>query len=132
MKLLWLLTLTVTCASVLAAQVPANPPASRVEPVTDVLHGTKVVDNYRWLEGDNSDANDRGKVTPEVAAWTDAQNAYTRSVLDGLPGRKALDDRLRPLMQVGAVSAPAVRRNRYFFAKREGTQNQPIYYWRTG
>ena len=35
-------------------------------------------------------------------------------------------------MEIGAVSAPDVRGNRYFFAKREGTQNQPVIYWREG
>ena len=63
------------------------PGPSQVDGVTDST-GRKVVDNYRWLEGDNSDPqNSQGKVTPEVA-WTDAQNAYTRTVLDNLPGRQ--------------------------------------------
>ena len=110
----------------------ARPPATRVEPVTDVLHGVSIVDNYRWLEGDNGQSDQQGQVTPDVAAWTDAQNSYTRDVLDHLPGRQALEDRLRPLMEVGSVSAPVVRGNRYFFSKREGRQNQPVIYWREG
>ncbi len=110
----------------------ARPPATRVDPVTDTLHGVAVVDNYRWLEGDNGRADDQGQVTPDVAAWTDAQNAYTRDVLDHLPGRKALEDQLRPLMEVGAVTAPVARGNRYFFSRREGNQNQPVIYWREG
>jgi prolyl oligopeptidase len=73
-----------------------------------------------------------GQVTPEVAAWTDAQNAHTRSVLDNLSGRKALEDRMRPLMEIGAVTAPDVRGNRYFFTEREGSQNQPVVYYRDG
>ncbi len=98
----------------------------------DVLHGVAITDNYRWLEGNNANADDPGQVTPAVSAWTDAQNQYTRDVLDRLPGRKALEDRLRPLMEVGVVGAPAVRRDRFFFSKREGSQNQPVIYWRTG
>jgi len=109
-----------------------NPPATRVQPVRDSLHGVEVVDPYRWLEGDNSNPDRRGQLTPEVAAWTDAQNAYTRAVLDGLPGRKALEERLRPLMQIGSVSMPVVRAGRYFFSMREGAQNQPVWYWREG
>ena len=76
--------------------------------------------------------NDQGKVTPDVAAWTDSQNSYTRSVLDTLPERLALEQRLRPLMEVGSVTPPIVRANRYFFTKREGNQNQPVVYWREG
>ncbi|MCU0689575.1 MAG: prolyl oligopeptidase family serine peptidase, partial [Phycisphaerales bacterium] len=66
-----------------------------------------------------------GKVTDEVIAWTDAQNAHTRSVLDGLPGRNLIEDKFRPLMQIGSVSAPTMAGDYYFYSKREGTQNQP-------
>ena len=110
----------------------AKPPASRIDPVTDTLHGIQVVDAYRWLEGDNSDSANQGKVTPEVADWTDAQNRYTREVLDPLPGRQAIEERLRPLMEVGSVSPPIVRGDRYFYSKREGSQDQPVIYRRDG
>jgi prolyl oligopeptidase len=136
MKLLLLLGVgafaMAACSGRDISRTSARPPATRSEPVTDTVHGQTIVDNYRWLEGDNSNAADQGKVTPEVAKWTDEQNAYTRAVLDGLPGRKALEDRLRPLMEVGSVTAPAVRGNRYFFSRREGNQNQPVIYWREG
>jgi prolyl oligopeptidase len=130
----------------------ARPPATRIEVVTDWYRGPatsiastgdgglgaasvslfEITDEYRWLEGDNADPADMGKVTPDVEAWTDAQNAYTRDVLDHLPGRQTLEDRLRPLMEVGSVSAPTVRAGRYFFSRREGRQNQPVIYWRDG
>jgi len=110
----------------------ATVPATRADPVTDTIHGVAVVDNYRWLEGDTTEPANPQKVTPAVTEWTDAQNAYTREVLDHLPGRQALEDRLRQLMEVGAVSAPAMRGTRYFLAKREGSQNQPVHYWREG
>jgi len=54
-------------------------PATRVEPVTEELHGHTIVDPYRWLEDDES---------PETRAWVDAQNAYTRRVLDASPSRR--------------------------------------------
>ena len=62
----------------------ATVPQTRVEPVTDVLHGEAIVDPYRWLEEDDS---------AETRAWTEAQNRYTAAVLDRLPGRDALRDR---------------------------------------
>jgi len=135
------LLLGVALASQAAAQAAATAkepasmppvPESRVDPVVETIHGKKIVDPYRWLEGSNGDPEKMGQVTPEVAAWTDDQNAYTRSILDNLPGRKALEERIRPLMQIGAVSTPRVRAGRYFFSKREGDQNQPVWYWRTG
>ena len=106
LPLLLLVALALPAAA--AAAVP-RPPATRVEPVTETLHGVAVTDPYRWLEGDDSNPQRMGQVTPEVAAWTDAQNAYTRAALDALPGRKALEDRLRPLLEVGAVTRPAIR-----------------------
>lgn len=118
---------TAAHASAQSAPVPAAPPATKVQPVTDELHGVKITDNYRWLEGDA-----KGNVTEEVAAWTDAQNAYTRGVLDNLPGRKELEERLRPLMTVGSISPPTMRGNRYFYSKREGTENQPRVFLREG
>ncbi len=110
----------------------ASPPPSRTEPATEMLHGVAVTDPYRWLEGDNSDPDRPGQMTPDVAAWTDAQNAYTRQVLDAWPGRADVEARLAPLMEVGVVTAPAMRGNRYFYTKREGKQNQPVVYWREG
>ena len=93
MKLLWLLSslgLLAACAgSARPYRTAALPPPTRVDPVTDLIHGAAIADEYRWLEGDNTDPADRGKVTPEVAGWTDAQNQYTREVLDNLPGRAA-------------------------------------------
>ena len=114
-----LLALAALAAVPLAAAVPPPPPTA-VRPVTETVDGIRIVDDYRWLEGDDSDPKAMGAMTPEVAAWTDAQNAYTRSILDHLPGRKALEDALRPLMEVGAVSAPVMRGDRYFYFEARG------------
>lgn len=107
----------------------ADVPKTEKKPVKEVIHGVEFTDPYRWLEG-SAAPELAGKPDPEldakVSAWTDAQNAYTRSVLDTLPGRKQLEARLRELMQVDTVNAPAMRRNRYFSWKREGKQAQPV------
>ncbi|MGV6814774.1 MAG: prolyl oligopeptidase family serine peptidase, partial [Phycisphaerales bacterium] len=110
----------------------AGPPETEVRPVTETIHGDTVTDTYRWLEGDNSDPDNMGQLTDEVAAWTDAQNAYTRSILDNLPGRKALEERLRELMEVPGIGSPSVYGNRYFYSKREGAQPQAVRYVRDG
>ncbi len=110
----------------------AKPPATRIETVTDKVHGVELKDDYRWLEGDNADPTQMGKINPEVASWTDAQNAYTRDVLDNLPGRKQLEERLRNLMEVGSISSPEMKGTRYFYSKREGNQNQASVYVREG
>jgi prolyl oligopeptidase len=115
----------------LAGEIPA-PPETKKVPVKEDLYGVEYVDNYRWLEGDNSDPKNMGKATPEVEAWTEAQNAYTRSVLDNIPGRKAVEEKIKPLMEVGSISSPTMRGDRYFFTKREASQNQPLIYYRDG
>jgi prolyl oligopeptidase len=83
MKLFILLSVVIlaACSSTgRPTRTAARPPATRIEPVTDTLHGVQIVDNYRWLEGNNANPSEQGQVTPEVAAWTDAQNSYTREV----------------------------------------------------
>ena len=77
-----------TLALLLIAALPALPPTPK-QPVTDEYFGTKVVDDYRWLE-DGAD--------PKVKAWSDAQNARARAVLDALPGRAALQPQVEALM----------------------------------
>ncbi len=128
---LFAIALATMTSPLLAAAPPAFPP-TKVEPVKETLHGVDLTDNYRWLEGDNTDPKQMGKSNDEVGAWTDAQNAYTRSILDNLPGRKELEARLRPLMEVGSISAPKMAGEYYFYSKREGNQNQPRVYVRKG
>ena len=120
-------SLAVLCLSLAPSLLLAGPPPSAVKPVTDTVHGEALIDPYRWLEGDA-----KGGVTPEVAAWTDAQNAYTRSVVDNLPGRKGIEKRLRELMEVGSISIPDMAGNRYFYSKREGSENQAKVFVREG
>jgi len=120
------------CSRARVITTDARPPITRIAPVTETLHGTTVVDNYRWLEGDNSDPNAPARMTTDVAAWTDEENRYTRTVLDGLPGRKALEDRLWPLMKVGSVSVPVMRGNRYFFATRAAGDDKAVIAMRQG
>ena len=64
--------LTLLTAPALALAL-AEVPQTIQRPVTSTLHGTELVDPYRWLEGD-----EQGEITDEVAAWTDQQNAHTR------------------------------------------------------
>lgn len=113
--------------------VAAEVPTTEVIEVHDQLHGTEIVDPYRWLEGSAApEVEDDPELDARVSAWTDAQNAYTREVLDGLPGREALEGRLRELLEVAAVASPEVRRNLYFTWRREGDQAQWVVYVQEG
>jgi prolyl oligopeptidase len=101
---------------------------TRKEDLVEVLHGVAVADPFRWLEDGES---------PEVRAWDETQTAATRAWLDELPGQAALRGRLRELLSVGHVAAPAARTTadgtrRYFHLRREGTQEQAVLYVRDG
>ncbi|HEV2295386.1 MAG TPA: prolyl oligopeptidase family serine peptidase [Tepidisphaeraceae bacterium] len=125
-KMLFLLLVALMTPAVAEITIPPAP-ATPQRPVIDTLHGTAITDPFRWLEGDA-----KGNATDEVARWTDAHNARTRAVLDGLPRRAAIESRLRELMEITSVSAPKMARNRYFHTKRQGKQNQPVLYVRDG
>jgi prolyl oligopeptidase len=102
---------------------PSAPPEAAVKPVIDMLHGTKVLDNYRWLEDGTS---------PQTQKWVEEEMSYTRGMLDPLPGRDAIHKRLTELLSIGSVTPPMIAGRHYFYTKREGMQNQPILYVREG
>lgn len=117
-----------------AAAIPATntmmaepgPPVAAVANLTNLYFGTAIVDPYRYLE-DLSDTN--------VAAWMKAQNDYTRSVLDRIPGRPALLARIQELDNAVAARVENVRRvpdDRYFYLKRLPQDNTFKLYVRAG
>ena len=79
---------------------PAPPPATERKPVTDVYHGVSVSDDYRWLEAGDDAA---------VRAWTATQNAYSRRLLDALPGREAIGARINAVLTAPAISYGALK-----------------------
>jgi prolyl oligopeptidase len=60
-----------------------------------------------------------------------AQNARTRAVLDALPQREPLHQRLLELLQIGVVGSPAVAGDRVFHMQREGDADQAVLMLRT-
>ena len=100
--------------SVLDAR-PAYPPTA-VNAVTDTLHGTALVDPYRWLENGES---------AEVEGWTEAQNGFTRSVLDQFPGRASLTASYEKMFAVNTVLKADPYGKRLFVQRKEGLRNQP-------
>src|SRR5947209_19410030 len=98
-------------------------PQTRTENVTETIQGVEVADPYRWLENGGSD---------EVRAWTEAQNAYTRSVLGRVPGRDRIRQELERVLRTGTVDAPVPRAHRFFYTRRDPQQNQPVLYLRDG
>src|SRR6478672_10492766 len=106
------------------AKVPRDaPPKAKIMTVIDDYHGRQIADPYRWLE----DA-----AAPETQQFVAAQNAYTRSVLDNIPGRDELRRRVEQLLTIGRVTSPRIGGNNYFYERRDGRQNQAVVYVREG
>ncbi|OLD16683.1 MAG: hypothetical protein AUI85_08940 [Acidobacteriales bacterium 13_1_40CM_3_55_5] len=105
------------------ATAPATPPKAKTEVVEDNIHGHKIADPYRWLE--NSQASD-------TQQYVHDELAYTRSILDPLPGRAQTHQRLTQLLSIGTIGTPQLGGSFYFYTRREGTQNQPVLFVREG
>lgn len=102
-----------------AASDPAAAPSTRRAPVEDRYHGVSVTDDYRWLEDARS---------AEVVAWTEAQNRYTRAVLDALPGAEVIRRRVRAIRTIelprfGELKAAG---GRLFAMRFRPPQQQPV------
>ncbi len=120
---LFLMTSAVVMVWAADAATPSGPPKAKVAPVEDTVQGHKIVDRYRYLENGDD---------PDTKQYVEQELAYTRSVLDPLPGRDSINARLSQLLTIGTVGAPQIGGNYYFYTRREGNQNQPVLYVREG
>ena len=98
---------------------PSPFPATPKKPVTDEYFGTKVTDDYRWMEDGKS---------PDVVAWTDAQNKLTRSKLDAMEGRSKVRARVAELLSQRPASFDEVTASgeQVFALKTQPPKQQPM------
>ena len=101
----------------------AGPPKAKVDDVVDTIQGHKIADPYRWLEDPKSE---------DTKEYVEKEMAYTRSLLDPLPGRQQMHQRLAQLLSIGILTAPQIGGKYYFYTRRGGTQNQPVLLVREG
>jgi prolyl oligopeptidase len=115
-------TSTPRLAAQSASSPPAAPPAAPRQEAADTYFGTVVADPYRWMERPVPE-------NPEFRRWLQGQNAYTRSVLDRIPGRAELAERIRRLDDAGTSAGPvAIEGRRWFYLKTEpGVDNRKLY-----
>jgi prolyl oligopeptidase len=98
------------------------PPVVAVKPVTDLVGGHEITDDYRWLEDQNA---------PDTRAFIKAEQAYTDSYFAQIqPLRDRLVKRLTELERVDSVSEPIEENGRLFYTKRLASENQASIYFR--
>jgi prolyl oligopeptidase len=97
----------------------AGPPAAAKRPVEDRYWDVPVSEDYRWLE----DWKD-----PRVRAWVDSQNVWTRGILDHLPARPEILQRVEALTRSIAprYSDLDCRGGSIFALKDQPPKNQPM------
>ena len=98
---------------------PVEYPETRQADQVDDYFGVEVADPYRWLEDLDGE---------ETAAWVAAQNAVAEPFLASLPGRSAIEDRLREIWNYERWSTPSKRGERYFYQHNDGLQDQSVVY----
>lgn len=98
-------------------------PETPKQNVSDTYFGTEVADPYRWLEDDRA---------PEVEAWVDAQNVVTQSYLSQIPFRDKIRNRLTEVYNYPRIGQPFRIKERYYFYKNDGLQNQSVLYVQDG
>ena len=114
-----LLMTEIGAAGAATSAIPAAPVA-RVEPVKDTYFGETLTDPYRWMENDK----DR-----DWLPFLKGQNDHTRAVLERIPGRAALLQRIQQLSG-DTVATRSVQRagGQLFFEQRPlGADNYKLF-----
>jgi prolyl oligopeptidase len=105
------------CLNLRAAE--PKPPVAEKKPVFDEYHGTKVEDDYQWLENDDD---------PAVKAWSDAENKRTRAYLDSLSSRNKIEEQLKAWYAKTSPSYSSIvpRPGALFALKNQPPKQQPM------
>jgi len=123
-QLTFLLLASVVLASVFilpaadnSSSLPAPPVAKKEPKVTDI-NGHKLVDNYFWL---------RDKKNPEVAAYLEAENAYTDAVMKPTePLQKKLYDEMLSRIKETDVEVPYKEGGYFYYLRTEAGKQYGI------
>ena len=100
------------------AMAQTYPPAPK-QPVSSAYHGEIVFDDYQWLEDGDS---------PAVKTWVAAQNKLSREVLDAIPGRESVQERIRSLAisRSNSYSALNMKGDKLFAIKSQPPKQQAL------
>jgi len=99
-------------------------PAARKSPIRSELHGEERVDDYFWL---------REKAHPDVAAYLEAENAYTDAVMKPTESlQAALYKEMLARIQETDLSVPYQEGAYWYYARTEEGKQYPILCRRKG
>jgi oligopeptidase B len=116
-RFLCLLAALVSLSMNLPAQAPVPPVARQAEHIS-VWHGEKVNDPWFWL---------REKSNPEVAAYLNAENAYTEAMTAELrPFSEALYKEMLGRIKQTDLSVPTRRGAFHYYSRTEEGKQYPI------
>jgi len=121
-KILLLFIIIVSLGESVKAQY--NYPTTKEIPVVDNYFGTKITDNYRWLENLND---------PTVQNWIKSQAEFSNKLIDKISGKEMLLKRLKEYQEMGGnVFGKIVQcGNSYFYTKIGKGENLSKLYTRT-
>lgn len=102
------------------------PPPAPVRPVRETICDTTLTDPYRYMEKLHE---------PEVSQWMREQSAFTRKVLNRIPGRKELLKKMQSLdsRKLSKIYNLAItENNRYFYLKQSLSDETGKLFYREG
>lgn len=93
-----------------------NYPKTPEKAVVDDYYGTKITDNYRWMEDLKS---------PDVQSWFKAQSDFSHHVIDKIPHREELFKRMKQIQNMSGDSFKIIlqRKDLYFYTKTKKGEN---------
>jgi oligopeptidase B len=96
-----------------------SPPVAKKVPKVDVVHGDRRVDDYFWM---------RDKKNPDVAAYLEAENAYTDAVMKPtLALQEALYKEMLGRIKETDVNVPFKKGAFWYYSRTEQGRQYPIY-----
>jgi len=104
-------------------QTKYNYPVALSKPVTEDYFGTKITDHYRNLE----DLED-----PSVQTWFKTQGVYAENILENIPGRDRLIQKMEDLSQRKDHEILGIARTKgdecFFLKKLKGAETAQLFY----
>lgn len=120
-----LVTLSLLFVQCTQEQTP-KPPLAEIRPVTDTYFGMELTDDYRYLENLDDTL---------VQTWFKQQSDYARAIIDGIPGRQKLIDKMMEFdkRQSDVVyNLNITEGDRYFYLKQTPEDETGKLFYRDG